>query len=623
MSTANAPTRLTARSALYSLLFIASFRSADCEGFAWSTQTQQCARMSGDESNIWSDQQNGFRWNFDLHVAFPLGADPDFMEKTVKVEFLRPLSILRVEPQGAVSAINGGPNWVQVEVTPSYVGHEYFSIQGFREGGGSHEDLLSPTITCVGGGDVPPPSPPHLPDCDLAPVYGSYPLGGSREAGSDVTIKLSKWTPFRVFTLIYFGQEGLLVSKPQGVTIVHNPQRLGNNLIGFTFSLDPQGSAGLRCEGHPACIEFEAKPAPHHRPTIQCISSPPPSPPFPPPHPLPPSPGSPPLPGPPVIHNPPPAPTRVTASASCPLGGSARIVDVHDVAGKSSVRIAVEVDNWIQGSLVTLGLDGDGLMVTRVIHATPQQQPDVIDDRSFTFVLGDEPVEAAAFAIVLQAQRWSRLVTMSCRRPSPPPPAVVAGNSPSYEDDAYGDDAHHSGSSTHSDAGSSSYEGGGTGTGKTDLGARPTTSGTLNGLLMSRLLGLVMLCGGIAAALIWSQRGRGLKEAVQALKGKMTGTIDMTQRAPAKNADEKVCIVAAAAAESSTFAYEEAQEMQPVASLRAADVTLTADMLRPPSPPRTIDPVWISRPLEQDGMDDGESFESRTASLLILSRPQI
>ena len=210
---------------------------APCSGgYTWSTQTTACARMSGDDSNIWASSTNGFRWNFDLHVQFPLASDGDYMEKTVRVEFRHPLVIERIEPQGSATAINGGPNFVEVEVSPAYVGHEYFSIQGFREGGGSTDDMLSPTITCSGGSDVPPPSPPHPADCDLAPQYGAYPLGGTREAGSDATIKLSRWIPFRTFTLVYYAQEGVLVSKTQGITVDNPPEEVGDRLTGFTFT---------------------------------------------------------------------------------------------------------------------------------------------------------------------------------------------------------------------------------------------------------------------------------------------------------------------------------------------------------------------------------------------------
>ena len=55
-----------------------------------------------------------------------------------------------VQPQGAVTALNGGANWILVEASPQYIGHDSFSIEGYRAGGGRHEDLVSPTITCNG-----------------------------------------------------------------------------------------------------------------------------------------------------------------------------------------------------------------------------------------------------------------------------------------------------------------------------------------------------------------------------------------------------------------------------------------------------------------------------------------
>ena len=174
------------------------------------------------------------------------------------------------------------------------------------------------------------------------PEYMGYPLGATREAGSDVTIKLSKWTPFRLFTLTYFGQEGLLTAKPNGVTFVDNPHYVGNNLISATFTLDPSPSDGLRCEGHQACIEFEAKPSPHHKPHIVCVGSPPPEPPSPPFEP-------PPSFSPPLALPPPESATQSAAAAqgvravrSCPLGGSADVLKVsHGGSSPTEVRIAV------------------------------------------------------------------------------------------------------------------------------------------------------------------------------------------------------------------------------------------------------------------------------------------
>lgn len=69
-----------------------------------------------------------------------------------------------------------------------YIDHEYFSITGFREGPG-RDDILMPTITCSGGSDVPPPSPPHPASCDLMPEYEAYPIGSRLSDGADATVK--------------------------------------------------------------------------------------------------------------------------------------------------------------------------------------------------------------------------------------------------------------------------------------------------------------------------------------------------------------------------------------------------------------------------------------------------
>jgi len=564
--------------------------------FAWSSQTSECARMDGDQSNIWADQQNGFRWNFDLHIRFPLGADPDFMEKTVRVKFARPLSILRVEPQGSVSAVNGGVDFVEVEVTPSYVGHEYFSIQGFREGGGSHEDLLSPEISCAGGTDVPPPMPPGPPSCDLQPVYGSYPLGGQREAGSDVTIKLSKWTPFRVFSMVYFGQEGLLVSKPQGVTIISNPQRFtrnGDTLIGFTFSLDPQGSDGLRCEGHPACIEFEAKPAPHHRPHITCVDSPPPTPPVAPPLPPPPSPNPPtifPPPPAPVMLSPPP-PARISATSSCELGASARVVDVRQTGATATVRIAVDVNRWLQGAVVTLGVDGTALVVSRTIRATATTHGPTLEVamRSFSFSLGEEPIEASVFAVVLEGQHWGGLIAVDCSSNSRSAPSThhssqaLPGTDGRTGTDSYGDDTATSGEDS---SASSSYGG------SVDLAAPAAVAQTSSTGFSALLIGLLvmLIIGGAVVGTVWYRRQHGGSP----LSGALTA---MCEKRPQNRSHEK---------ESLSMSMDDDTELGPPSPQHPARSAVAS------LPVYTSSHHGLS--LDMDDDDDG---------MLILSRPEV
>ncbi len=413
-----------------------------------------CAQMDGIQSNIWSDASTGFRTNFDLHVQFPLAQDDDYMEKTVKIEWSRPLSIEHVQPQGAATAIRGGENWIEIEVTPQYIGHTYFSIQGFRQGGTSSEDLLVPIITCNGGTDVPPPSPPGVTSCDLAPKYGAYPIGGTRESGSDVTIKLTDWKPFRVFTMIYYGQEGLLVQKPQGATILDQPQVVGPKQIGFTFSLTPDPSDGERCEGHPACIEFELKPQPHHHPHIICLESPPPSPPSPPPPPPPVIRSPPPPPALGMLARSPPPPVAVAAGPECPLGAVVHLAagsPSTTPAGLQSVRLVVIVESWVKGRTVTISTIGDGVTIKHVVHATlatggggaaPSGQPDTA---SFTFTLQEEPIEMSAFAVVAEARHWGGIAFVSCAaaRASPPPALATKATSSEYYSYGEGHDGQH------------------------------------------------------------------------------------------------------------------------------------------------------------------------------------
>lgn len=594
--------------ALCPLLLLAA---RPCAGYTWSAQTTACARMSGDDSNIWSSSTQGFRWNFDLHVQFPLASDPEYMEKTVRVEFRRPLTIERIEPQGSATAINGGPNFVEVEVSPAYVGHEYFSIQGFREGGGSTDDMLSPTITCSGGADVPPPSPPHATDCDLMPQYGAYPLGGTREAGSDVTVKLTRWVPFRTFTLVFFNQEGLSVSKPQGVTIEHHPEQVGENLVGFTFTLDPQGSTGLRCEGHPACVEFEVKPAPHHKPHITCVDSPPPSPPKQPPNtPRPPPPArlSPP---PPAVGSPKPPPphgTSVRASSSCALGGSARVLPG---ATDTSVRIAVTLDNWIDGYVVTLGVNGDALAVTRAAHAIPKERgPTVANaERSFSFALGEEPVEMSAFAVILQARSWGGLVSMTCSSATaPPPPSPTHSLSTGSTHNYYGDDTTPGSHSTPADDSDISSYGDQPAQTPQHVSAQHQNGEASGGVGASAAIGgvVVLLSVGLIGFLARSwvlKQGGVLRDVLERAKG-VTGGVPPRNDYGRSN-DETESMVAA------NFADEDEEE-----SMRGPTRSSNGD-----GPPLSLSQIKAGERLSLDPADDDLQVGEDRAPSIILGRP--
>ena len=97
---------------------------------------------------------------------------------------------------------------------------------------------------------------------------------------------------------------------------------------------------------------------------------------------------------------------QVTASSSCHLGGAAKVLDVQSKpSGSTSIRVVVTVDNWVEGYLVTIGVDGDGIVMSRAVHAT--QKPGGASG-TFTFALGEEPVEMPAFAVVLEALQLPR-----------------------------------------------------------------------------------------------------------------------------------------------------------------------------------------------------------------------
>ena len=287
---------------------------------------------------------------------------------------------------------------------------DYFSVKGIRRGG-PPEDLLEPTITCSGDVDVPPPSPPHPPDCDLAPQVHTYPIGSTVADGSRVTMKLSSWKPWRVFTLTYFGQASLLIKKAEGATLMVLPHRSGNEQMTFSFTLNDQPSSGEGCDSHPSCLEFEAHPGVLHKPHVLCISQSPPSPPRLPII-LPPPPRG-------AVH-PPPAPATLYASG-CYLGGQARAMPSHsDDHSKTGVRVLITFDRWVPAAVFTVLVNGRGLASTQAWSADEVQTSGspVTADFAFAFKLREAaPPDTAAFAFHLEGQSFDRLVKLSCQEP--------------------------------------------------------------------------------------------------------------------------------------------------------------------------------------------------------------
>ena len=375
-----------------------------------------CAKIEAEQSTTWQEG-HAVGWHFDIHIRFPLAEmeAEAMLEKTIRIEWENDLTIEHLEPQGAVTFVGGGHRFVLVKPQAQYVGHDYFSVKGIRRGG-PPEDLLEPTITCTGDVDVPPPSPPHPPDCDLAPQVHTYPIGSSSADGSRVTMKLSSWKPWRVFTLTYFEQSSLLIKKAEGATLMVLPHRTGAEQMEFAFTLNDQPSSGEGCGGHPSCLEFEAHPGVRHpHPHVLCITTPPPSPPrLPLIH----------SPPPPVAVSPPPSPATLFARGTCYLGGQAVAMRSHsDDPTQQGVRVVVTFDRWDAGAVFTVLVNGRLLRSTNswsadeVASGTPLSA-----DFAFAFKLREAAPQAEnAFAFRMEGQRFDRLVKLSCEAPQAEP----------------------------------------------------------------------------------------------------------------------------------------------------------------------------------------------------------
>lgn len=401
------------------LSLLVGYSSAQTGGFSWTDSggDSACARMETEQSNIWQ-ADHGIGWRFDLHVQFPLAeTDPeDLFDKTIRIEWEHDLTIESLEPQGAITAVSGGKNFVVVQASPQYMGHPTFQVQGLRRGG-TPEDLLTPTITCSGGVNVPPPSPPGPAECDLNPQVHAYPIGSTLAAGNRVTMKLASWKPWRVFTLTYFEQASLLIKFPEGITIMEQPHHIGAELIRLSFALNDQPSGGEACGGHAACLEFEAHPSVIHHPHVVCMPRAPPGPPSPPPAPEP-KPPPPPF----VIRSPPP-PAAVYATSTCPLGGNAVATNSAVATDPTKKRVAVHVSlsQWVQDAVVTISVNGGGLEVPEhgyfYAEPLPDAGPSLRADFAFSFKLGAQPREGPDFAFYLEGWRFDRLVAMACTMP--------------------------------------------------------------------------------------------------------------------------------------------------------------------------------------------------------------
>lgn len=294
-------------------------------------------------------------------------------------------------------------------------------------------------------------------------------------------------------------------------------------------------------------------------------------------------------------------------------------MDIRLAGSKTVARVVVTMDSWEAGYVVTLGFDGEGMLVAHATsHVANQPRGPLLDDamRSFSFTLGEEPIEASAFAVNIEAQRWGGMVSMAC---SPPVAHHVgsnvagAGAGPS----SYGDDDN--GGSE--DDGSASYGGkvehasamravpAGVGAasaaGSTGTGTSPSAGGGGG----ASIAVLVLIAGAGLSALWLHQQGRlsvaGIKSVVKSGSHRLKQSASTwSSLTTTWSTDEKEGIVAA----------EEKAESGGVTRSRTAALEL-------PSSFAPSDGIGDDEDMDQVD-DDVRDGEANAASVLILSRPE-
>jgi len=315
-----------------------------------------------------------------------------------------------------------------------------------------------------------------------------------------------------------------------------------------------------------------------------------------------------------VISPPPPPPPRgssVRASARCPLGGSARVLPG---ATATSVRVAVTLDNWINGYLVTLGVDGEALQVSRVAHATQRQQGPLLDaTRSFSFALGEEPVEMSAFAVIFESRRWGGLVAMSCSAvalPPPPPPPVVVTRS--TDNAHYYDDAEGGGSpadaSSYGDAPASRPAQKAGAAQHTEETPPPTGGGGVGLSAAGGFLLVLVTLGGVIALVL--QRGDQLKGLLE----QFTKTRAASVKKPRKNPARKEFGRAKDGETESMVAANLDDEEEAMDEPRSVPARAAACDEPPCALPRVETPLTLD--------DDDDLREEKDGATLILGRPE-
>ena len=153
-----------------------------CEAvFSWSAQTKACARMSGEHSNIWSENTMGLRWTFDT-VMFPAPMTP-----TTWRRWCASSSRGRCRLNASSHKV---PRRRSVEVRISSrlrfhlvtLATSTYWYSGLREGAGRPAKIMLSPRSRASVGPTFLPSPPHTPEIatsesSMAPIPSVAPAG--------------------------------------------------------------------------------------------------------------------------------------------------------------------------------------------------------------------------------------------------------------------------------------------------------------------------------------------------------------------------------------------------------------------------------------------------------------
>lgn len=360
---------------------------AGANGVLHGTPGSCVVQIDQTKSNLWSNHNSEAVKHFSISVKV-LGQWPPFAH--IRMQWTEPITIEHI--YDAEGCTEGCPNIIEVpdddeQTVTALLGpeaHESMSI--LIQGTGS---LVFPTVTCQAEAEwlkAPPPAPPHVDDCDMQPHYN---IINAWDAAETVEITFGAWRENQMISLNYWGQtdlqiEQLVHASNAGITSHGSGTTIQLELGKSCHILQTGGVAPADGEGEAVghvincvpetvdptqqrLVQFQLKPPALHTPHIVCHDpwSPPPPPPSPP--------RSPPSPSPPPLEpSPPPPPMSIAADGACSLGGRAVVTSTkhesNGVVDDELRHVAVHMDSWRAGYVVTIGVGGYNLDVLHSKH---------------------------------------------------------------------------------------------------------------------------------------------------------------------------------------------------------------------------------------------------------------